>query len=200
MPSASKTSPFADAQARQVAGTQGMRLFLLSLGVLFGASLIGYVSILIMAWDKKPDLPPLPATLWLSTLLLVISSVTMQTAVVSARRGNRALLPVAMLATTALGLGFLGAQIFCWIAWARPMRDALDSTEQTFLLTSFYVLTGLHALHVIGGLVPLTVVTVRALCGRYSPEDNAGVVYTAMYWHFLDGVWLVLFMTLLIGT
>ena len=104
MPSASKTSPFADAQARQVAGTQGMRLFLLSLGVLFGASLIGYVSILIMAWGEKPDLPPLPATLWLSTLLLVISSVTMQTAVVSARRGNRALLPVAMLATTALGL------------------------------------------------------------------------------------------------
>jgi len=55
------------------------------------------------------------------------------------------------------------------------------------------MLTGLHAAHVVGGLIPLAVVTVRAFRDRYSPAAFAGVAYTAVYWHFLTAVWLVLF-------
>ncbi len=177
-----------------------MRLFLLSLGVLFGASIIGYVAIRMLAIGQSLELPRLPSALWLSTLLLVVSSVTMQSGLAAARQGRPQRLRRAMAATTVLGVGFLVVQTGCWLVWAAPMREALASTEQTFLLKAFYVLTGLHALHVVGGLVPLTVVTVRAFDGRYTPQEHAGVAYTAMYWHFLDAVWLVLFATLMIGT
>lgn len=177
-----------------------MRLFLLSLGILFAASVIGYISILILAIRQPVDIPPLPKGLWLSTLLLLTSSGTIQGALGAARRGAQRRLHRFMLATTALGLGFLAIQVTCWIQWAGPMRVSLGETDRIFVLTGFYVLTGLHAAHVIGGLVPLIIVTARSRTGRYSHGNYGGVLYSAMYWHFLDAVWVVLFVTLLIGT
>ncbi len=200
MPSSSSRSPFSTPSAEIAAGTLGMRLFLASLGVLFGSSIIGYVAIRVLGIDEPLDMPPLPGGLWLSTVLLLVSSVTMQHALVAVRRGRLGTMRAALAATTALAIAFLAVQAVCWAAWAEPMRAAIGQTEQRFLLTAFYVLTGLHALHVVGGLVPLTVITKRAASGRYSPERHAGVIYTAMYWHFLDGMWLVIFITLLIGT
>ncbi len=175
-----------------------MRLFLLSLGVLFGATVIGYISIRLLAIHEPVDLPPLPGGLWLSTVVLVASSVTIQRAVVAVRQGRPDAMRVGLASTTALGVTFLIVQATCWIAWAEPMRASLQQSEQRFLLTAFYVLTGLHALHVVGGLVPLIVITRRAFAGRDADPQHAGVIYTAMYWHFLDAVWLVLFATLLI--
>ena len=176
-----------------------MRLFLVSLAILFGAGLLGYVVIRLLALGEEPaDVPALPRGLWLSTALLLASSGTMQAALIAARRDEAGRLRAAMVATTLLGLGFLAVQGACWLSWMGPMTDALGDAERVFLLAGFYVLTGLHALHVIGGLVPLVVVTVRALAGGYSAGDHPGIVYTAMYWHFLDGVWIVLFLTLLI--
>ncbi len=176
-----------------------MRLFLLSLGVLFGAAVIGYVSIRVLAVHAPLDLPPLPGGLWFSTLLMVGSSVSIQHAVTAARHGRPGALRMGLSVTVALGVGFLFVQAICWAAWAGPMRASLAQSEQRFLLTAFYVLTGMHALHVVGGLVPLAVITARAWAEPLTATDRPGVIYTAMYWHFLDGVWLVLFVTLLIG-
>ncbi len=193
-------SPFADRHARLSAGRFGMRLFLLSLAVLFAACVAGYVVIWWQARAQEmPDLPPLPAGLWLSTVLLVASSGTIQWALHSARRGRQSQLQFGLLATTILGFGFLAVQVYCWIAWARPLTDTLTNLQKLYLLTSFYVLTGVHAMHVIGGLIPLMVVTVRAVRGRYSADHHPGVQYCTTYWHFLDGVWLILFATLMIG-
>jgi cytochrome c oxidase subunit 3 len=193
-----RTSPFSDGPARIAAGAQGMRLFLLSTGILFGSILIGFVCIRLLAVES-PQLPPLPWGLWVSTLLLLASSVTIQAARVAARRGGRGRLQGLLTATTLLGFAFLVVQTVCWIVWLEPMRASLGQAEQVFLLTGFYTLTGLHALHVVGGLVPLVVITARARAGRYSPQFHPGVIYTAMYWHFLGGVWVVISATLLIG-
>ncbi|MCZ6542722.1 MAG: cytochrome c oxidase subunit 3, partial [Planctomycetota bacterium] len=81
-----------------------------------------------------------------------------------------------------------------------PLTASLDEVQKAFVLTGFYVLTGVHALHVIGGLIPLAAVTIRSFRNRYSSTDHAAVRYCAMYWHFLDGVWIVLFATLMLGT
>jgi cytochrome c oxidase subunit 3 len=62
------------------------------------------------------------------------------------------------------------------------------------------VLTGTHALHVIGGLPPLAVALAKARAGRYSPQEHAGVVLCAMYWHALDAIWVVLYGTLWAGS
>ncbi len=176
-----------------------MRLFLLSLGVLFSASVVGYVSIRMLAIREPVEIPPLPRGLWLSTLMLITSSVSMQTAVVAARLDRRSRLLAAMAATTMLGFGFLAVQTLCWIEWWGPMRDALGQAEHVFPLTGFYVLTGVHAVHVVGGLIPLVIVTARVGKGRYTAAGHAGIIYCSMYWHFLDAVWLVLFATLLVG-
>ena len=198
MGSGHRTSPFSDGRARLAAGAQGMRLFLVSTGILFGSILIGFVCIRLLAIES-PQLPPLPRGLWVSTLLLLGSSATMHAAQVAARRGDRGRLQGFLAATTLLGFAFLVVQAVCWILWLEPMRASLGQAEQVFLLTGFYTLTGLHALHVVGGLVPLVVITARARAGRYSPDFHPGVIYTTMYWHFLGGVWVVTYATLLIG-
>jgi cytochrome c oxidase subunit 3 len=196
-----RASPFADPQARNAAGALGMRLFLLSLGMLFAAAVIGYAALRLSgAPAGDAGLPPLPRALWVSTLLLLAGSAAVHGALGAARCGRERRLRASMAATLLLGAAFLLVQAACWIAWAEPMREALRGTAATYRLTGFYVLTGLHGLHVLGGLVPLAVVTRRAWSGRYSPEAHAGVQYIAAYWHFLDGTWIVLFATLLLAT
>jgi cytochrome c oxidase subunit III len=194
-----RSTPFTDPQERFAAGMLGMRIFLLSLGVLFGASVIGYVTIRMVAPPATGALPPLPRGLWLSTLLLLAGSATVHGALQAARQDLQERLQACLTVTALLGVSFLAVQGVCWIAWAGPMREALRGAGATYLLTGFYVLTGLHGLHVIAGLVPLLVVTRRAWAGRYSAQNHAGVSYIAMYWHFLDAVWLVLFATLLLS-
>jgi cytochrome c oxidase subunit 3 len=197
---ATRASPFADPQARFAAGTLGMRLFLLSLGMLFAAAVIGYATIRIAGGPESAStLPPLPRGLWLSTLLLLAGSASVQIALGAARRDRQGWLRACLSATVLLGTAFLLVQGACWIAWAPAMREALHGAAGTYVLTGFYVLTGLHGLHVLGGLVPLVVVTRRAWAGCYAPHACAGVTYLATYWHFLDAMWLVLFATLLLS-
>ena len=176
-----------------------MRLFLLSLGILFGTAVIGYVTIRMVAPAAAGALPRLPRGLWLSTLVLLASSATVEGALRAARQDLQARLRACLTATAFLGANFLAVQAACWVAWAGPMREALRGAGQVYLLTGFYVLTGLHGLHVTGGLLPLLIVTRRAWAGRYSAHNHAGIAYMATYWHFLDAVWLVLFATLLLS-
>jgi cytochrome c oxidase subunit 3 len=185
-------------EQRLAMGVHGLRLFLLSLAILFGSSLIGYLFVRFLPSEEPMEIPPLPRALWGSTLMLVASSGTMQLALVSARRGRPDTVRRAMTATLLLAIGFLAIQGLCWYLWAGPLTDHLAETQRRFALAGFYVLTGLHAAHVIGGLIPMSIVTFNAFHGRYTPEDHAGVLYCATYWHFLDGVWLVLFATLLV--
>ena len=81
---------------------------------------------------------------------------------------------------------------------AQLLRDdhtLLSSTGGNHLYALIFVLVLLHALHVIGGIVPLTIVTVKGFGGAYDHEHSLPVQHTAMYWHFLDAVWIVMFST-----
>lgn len=201
-PAPRRLTPFDNPIARFLAGRFGVGLFLISLGMLFAGTLLGFLVIRIQIHDAWPtDLPELPSLLWVSTVFLMLSGVTMQGAVRAARGDRGPRLTAYMTLTLILALSFLALQGLCWYAWWSVVTERWnESAEYRFALTNFYILTGLHGLHVVGGLVPLTLVTRRALARGYSPEDCAGVAYCAMYWHFLDAVWLILFATLLIGT
>ena len=195
------SSPFRQREAQFSAGTLGLWFFLAALAVLFGSTVLGYLVLRLSAGrDATIGLPGLPRGLWISTAIMVASSGTMHWAILSIRNNRAGQLKLGMLATAVLGVLFLAMQTRCWVLWAAPLAAALSQSQTRFILTGFYVLTGTHALHVIGGLLPLTVVTLRAARGRYSPTYYPGVRYCAMYWHFLDVVWLVLFATLLLGT
>jgi heme/copper-type cytochrome/quinol oxidase subunit 3 len=175
------------------AGEIGMVVFIAILTVGFGATIVLY---LFMRHMHKPwppaDFPALPASLWLSTLDIVCTSITVQGAVLAARRNDTTGLRRNLVATLILALGFLGLQSYAWYTIWREMSAVAGGIGSSYL-TMFYIMTGLHAAHVIGGLVPLVIVTGNAYKGLYSSKKTAGVRFTAIYWHFLDIVWCVIF-------
>jgi cytochrome c oxidase subunit 3 len=179
------------------AGSFGLAIFLVSLAVLFLGSLVAYAAIRMQApvWPP-PDLPPLPRTLILSTALIFAGSVTVQAAVHCARANRQWALRAALMATLLLGAAFLVSQT---VSWAEMLGARATPTSHLFGWL-FYFLTGLHAAHVVGGLIPLGVVTVNAFYGRYSPLRHTGVRFSAIYWHFLGGVWITLYATIALTT
>jgi len=171
-------------------GLLGMRLLLASLSMLFASSIVGYLVVRSRApaWPP-PGMPRLPAGLWISTILILASSVSIQRALSGIRADNARRLRTGILVTALLGLAFLVSQSVNWFGLV-AMRIAKTPNLYAF---TFFLLTGLHAAHVIGGLVPLGIVTGNAYRGRYSTASHAGVQYVTMYWHFLTAVWLVMF-------
>ena len=196
-------TPFADSRSRFFAGRFGMWLLLASLGVLFASTLIGFLVMRLQIGATRagwPELPPLPRVLFVSTLVILISSATMQYGLAAIRRHARHRLTMALLLTLALGLAFMALQAFAWLEWLAPaLEHWAGSPERRFALTCFYMLTGIHALHVIGGLIPMALVATRAMRGSYYATDHLGVQCLTMYWHFLDVVWLIVFASLLAG-
>ncbi len=161
----------------------------------------------------------IPSTFAISTLLIVISSVSMQWALVSIKKGNTANFKKALLITLFLGIGFAVSQYVAWtelyqkgIVFTGTVSDiktnfnyipsGKETVEQAAdvgnVAGSFlYVITGLHVLHLIAGIFSLIFVFSRATRNKYSAENYNGVSICAIYWHFLDGLWVYLFFFLL---
>lgn len=194
-------TPFADSRMQFRAGAFGIAVFLGSLGMLFAATLLAFFIVRLEIGRGWPDLPPLPRILWGSTLTILFSSAALQRGLIWIRRGQADMLKRYLLVTLALGVLFLMLQTVAWLQWLPQAAQRWRESEEAglrFALTSFYVLTILHALHVIGGLIPMAVVATRAVRRRYSAAQHSGVQYMAMYWHFLGAVWLVLFASLML--
>ena len=173
-----------------------MVVFLAALAVLFLASIVGYLLVRLQAKDwPPPGMPRLPSGLWAATIAIVACSATVHRALKSVRLGQTTAAVRWLQATLVLGVVFLSVQAFNW--WRLIALDIGLKTKNLYAFT-FYMLTGLHAAHVVGGLVLLGVVTWRAARGRYGSGHHPGVTYAAMYWHFLDAVWLVLFAVLVV--
>lgn len=175
-----------------------MQLFIASLAVLFIATWLGFIVLRVDAAAEWPaDLPDMPQLLFVSTGLLVLSSATIQLSLMLMRRGHRAPSAVMVLATFMLGALFMVFQAFAWFEWHGALGARWgDSEAYRFSYAAFYVLTALHGAHVVGGLIPLAWVTIRASVGAYSSERHEGLLAVTWYWHFLDVVWIVLLLTL----
>lgn len=171
----------------------GLIVFLASLAMFFLAGIAAFYLLRFTSeqWPGR-DAIHFPTGLWISTALLAVSSFTMQRAITTIAAGRSAAFRKAMLATTALGVAFLLFQVANW----REMISAGLPIGANLFAWLFFTLTALHALHVVGGLIPLTVVTARACAGRYTPRNCAGVRHCGLYWHFLGVVWLMLLVTL----
>jgi cytochrome c oxidase subunit 3 len=179
------------------AGSIGIALLLVSLSVLFIASMVAFFLIRMKTMAEKPIWPPpgmpaVPQSLWLSTAVILMTSVFVQLAYNAIRRDDNPSLRMHLLITFVLGVIFLGLQAFNWWEFHHAIRPGMAVSGA--YLGGFYVLTGLHAAHVIGGLIPMAIVYVRATRGRYSRNFHPGVRYVAFYWHFLDIVWIFLFL------
>jgi cytochrome c oxidase subunit 3 len=189
-------SPFKDEASSTRANRFGMTLFLISLGVLFAATALGILIIRIQLGDKNVwpnDLPAPPGLLLVSTLVLVVSSITMEMAHRRARRGERGPSRRALVLTLGLGAIFVVMQGFAWLEWWRAIESHwVDSDAWRLALSGFYIMTGLHAAHVIGGLIALGLAW-RGLRGDAEGVGEAaviGVERCTYYWHFLGAAWV----------
>jgi len=126
----------------------------------------------------------------LNTLLLLSSGVTVTIAHWGLLRGNRAQLIWGLVATVALGIAFLGFQAY---EYGHAYSDLnLRLTSGAYGAT-FYMLTGFHGFHVTVGTLMLIVILGRSIAGHFTAEHHFGFEGVAWYWHFVDVVWLLLF-------
>ena len=178
-------------------GTLGMSLFLAALVMLFAASLVGYIIIRIRGDSTDPlGHLDIPRGLWVSTALILASSFTVHRAVQNVRQERQTSFRNGLTITMLLAVGFLLVQtpsLMALLAQHRVLRD-----EHIYFYGLVFFLVLVHGLHVIGGLLPLANITVKAHRGHYDHEHHGPVKYIAMYWHFLDGVWVTMFAVLIV--
>ena len=171
----------------------------LGLRVFFAVATVLFL-LLIMAYGARMEFEdwrpaPQPRLLWLNTAMLVLSSIGMQWAQVAARRGVIDEVRNGLLAGGVFAAAFLAGQILAW----RQLGSlaAFDVTSPA--IGFFYLITGLHGLHLLGGLVAWLRTANRAWGDAGHTRLLLGVELCTVYWHFLLVLWLVLFGLLFSG-
>jgi cytochrome c oxidase subunit 3 len=129
-----------------------------------------------------------PPILWVNTAVLLASSVVLDRARYALRVRHRSRFNFWWTAATALGILFLIGQALAW----RELKNAGVYIASNPSSSFFYVLTAAHAFHLLGGVTALVYVDVQALRLRLGPAKRTAIDVTAVFWHFLDGLWLYL--------
>jgi cytochrome c oxidase subunit III len=131
----------------------------------------------------------LPPILWWSTGVLMVSSFTVQMAWLSAKKDELTAVKVWMFVTMALSLVFLYMQWESWVRLVQINVYLVGNPSGSFL----YILTGLHAFHLLTGITYLAIVTVMAFRFKIHRTALLDMELAATYWHFLDFLWVALF-------
>ena len=126
----------------------------------------------------------------INTLILLSSGVTVTWAHWGLKKADRTQLILGLMATVALGFLFLGLQAYEYIHAYHELNLTLESGMYG---TTFYMLTGFHGLHVTLGATMLLIILLRAMKGHFTEENHFAFEAVAWYWHFVDVVWLGLF-------
>lgn len=171
--------------------TVALRVFLLVVTVLFSLLVSAYgVRMAFEDWRPAPE----PWLLWVNTGLLVLSSAAFHLAWTATRDGRLERARLGLRLAGGLALAFLLGQVLAW----RQLQalGAFDVTNPA--IAFFYLITGLHALHLVGGLAAWAVTLRRLDCGTPARAERL-VRLCATYWHYLLGLWIVLFALLFAG-
>lgn len=180
-------SPF-----RVTHGKMGMWLFLMSDSLTFAALLMGYLFMRFSSseWPNPSEIFGIGLVTVMTTILL-LSSASLAMAVGTAHKGDRNATLKLMLVTVIGGTLFLGMQAYEWTHFIQAGATPLSNPYGPPMFGgSFFVLTGMHGLHVLSGVIYLAVVTLRVYQNRFSGDfvEKAG-----LYWHFVDLVWVIVF-------
>jgi cytochrome c oxidase subunit III len=176
-------------------GKLGMWVFLAGDAMSFGALLAGYGALRYSSvdWPVPAQVLGIQLTAFM-TFLLICSSVTMVKGLAAIQQGDRAGL-VRFLGLTILGgLTFLGMQAYEWTHLIhRGMGLSGNPFGASLFSTTFFCATGFHGMHVSGGVIYLICILVQAMRGKYSATNYNPVEIVALYWHFVDLVWILVF-------
>ena len=179
------------AEARYKLGTNriGLWLFLISDSFVFGALLVTRFYLL---GNHRPELNQVLGLI--VTAVLLVSSFFMNRAEVAIAHNDRKTFVVSTAITLLLGIGFLAGVV--GVEWRTAPFGPGDGAAGAV----FYMMTGMHAFHVLTGVIFLIIVLRNGLAGRYSADRHWGVEAAANYWHFVDVVWIFFYPALyLIG-
>jgi len=135
----------------------------------------------------------LPKAFWYSTLVIIISSVTIMLAQRKFKSREMATYRRLLTVTFILGLAFIGLQAMGFLALAKTGTTLQKNVSVSFL----YVIVGLHALHVLGGVIALMVMFAKAFSKSVRSYNVVPIEVMATYWHFVDLLWIYLLLFLL---
>lgn len=168
------------------AATIGLGVFLTVVVTLFALLISAYFMRMQVAdWAQMPA----PQLLWFNTGLLILSSVALQYSQVAARRGQMDDVEGGLVAGGLFAFAFLVGQLLAWQQLNAAGYFLANNPANAF----FYLLTGLHGLHLLGGLVALALTADKVWRGFEPGQVRLSVRLCAIYWHFLLALWLVLF-------
>lgn len=172
-------------------------LFIVSIIMMFAAMTSAYI---VQKGDKEWVQIDLPAVLYINTVVLLLSSFTIQWAYRSAKRDNLQPMKTALLVTTILGVLFLVGQVVAY-STLQDLGVYFGRVEGRNNVAGdfFYVLTGLHGFHLVTGLIFLLIVVVSAFRYKVHSKSMTLIEMCTTYWHFLDLLWVYLFVFLLIN-
>lgn len=168
-------------------------LFIGTVVMVFGAFSSAFI---VITSERVSQIIQLPEVLMVSTIVIVVSSVTMHMAYLSARKDELSRLRISLLVTFALGVAFLVLQFF---AWKNLVAQDVYFTSNFVAGSFIYVITGVHGLHLISALVFLVVVIVGAVELRIHSKNLDRIEMCTTYWHFLGALWLYLYIFLLLN-
>lgn len=138
----------------------------------------------------------LPQLFYVSTAVLIISSVTMNWTLSAARKNDYKGMKISSLITLLLGFAFVFCQFQGWNVLVEQ-KVFFAGSDSNAAGSFMYILTGLHLAHLVFGIGAVLVVWIKSRLQRYNSENLLGIRLCAIFWHFLDVLWIFLFLFLL---
>jgi cytochrome c oxidase subunit 3 len=144
-------------------------------------------------WETEPELLNIPFST-INTTVLVLSSVTCQLGVFAAEKGDVVRLRLWFVITFLMGSFFIGGQVYEYASLVSEEGLTLASNAYGSV---FYLTTGFHGLHVTGGLIAFLLIIGRSFAAKkFGHHEATSAVVTSYYWHFVDVVWIGLFLVI----
>jgi cytochrome c oxidase subunit 3 len=167
-------------------------LFIVTVIMIFAALTSAYI---VRQSDGNWVIFDLPNLFLITTGIILVSSATMHWTYLSVKKDNFESAKLAIVITTILGIAFLVGQYMAWGQMVKNSIYLVGNPSGSFV----YVISGLHGLHIIGGIVFLLIVMVSIFRAKIHSKNLLRIEMCATYWHFLDGLWLYLFVFLLLN-
>lgn len=172
----------------------GMWIALASILMLFTSLTSAYIVRSATGNDWRPI--AMPRMLWASTALILVSSLTISIARGALKRKDHQAYKRWLLVTVVLGLSFLATQLLAWQQLVAQKVYVSTNPHSSF----FYLLTAVHGVHLLGGIFGLDYLLLRtwrkAVGAKSEAKREAAAGAVALYWHFMDGLWIYLFLLL----
>jgi len=161
--------------------------------LLFGGAFAMYFAIRVRMGIWPPlGTPILSDTIAkVQTLILISSSILVEWAISKLKQGNQKAFRAGLVGTTILGAMFPILQF--GFEWPHLLLENILTPSTNLFGAMFFLLTGIHGVHVVVGVLAFTYTDIRAFMGQYSPKNHGFVEATSTYWHFVHIIWLFLF-------